>query len=66
MAEDDARLDGRVALITGSGRGMGRAHAILLAQHGADVVVHDLVPDRVAETAAIVRQPWPAGPGSSR
>jgi len=56
MAEDDARLDGRVALITGSGRGMGRAHAVLLAQHGADVVVHDLVPDRVAETAAIIRQ----------
>ena len=49
-------LQGRVALITGSGRGMGRAHATLLAQHGADVVVHDVVPERVAESAGIARQ----------
>jgi 3-oxoacyl-[acyl-carrier protein] reductase len=53
---DDAMLRGKVALVTGSGRGMGRAHAVILAQHGADVVVHDIVPDRVAESAGIVRQ----------
>jgi len=52
----DGVLQGKVALITGSGRGMGRAHATLLAQHGADVVVHDVVAERVAESAAIVRQ----------
>src|SRR5437879_9359924 len=35
-------LDGKVAIITGSGRGIGREHALLMAQHGAKVVVNDL------------------------
>ncbi len=36
------QLDGRIVVVTGGGRGLGRSHALLLAAEGARVVVNDL------------------------
>jgi NAD(P)-dependent dehydrogenase (short-subunit alcohol dehydrogenase family) len=44
-------LDGRIAVITGAGRGIGREHALLFASEGASVVVND-VDDAAQQTAA--------------
>jgi NAD(P)-dependent dehydrogenase (short-subunit alcohol dehydrogenase family) len=49
-----ARLDGKVALITGAGGGIGRATALRFAEEGAAVVCADLTEDANAETAELV------------
>lgn len=48
-------LDGKVAIITGSGRGIGSAAARLFAAEGAAVVVSDLDPNPAEETAGAIR-----------
>ncbi|HEY3771607.1 MAG TPA: SDR family NAD(P)-dependent oxidoreductase [Solirubrobacteraceae bacterium] len=47
-------LDGKVAVVTGAGRGLGRAYAQALAAAGAAVVVNDLDGDAVAESVAVI------------
>jgi NAD(P)-dependent dehydrogenase (short-subunit alcohol dehydrogenase family) len=59
-------LDGQAALVTGGGGGIGRAIALYLAAHGADVCVVDIIPERCDEVAARIAEygrsalPFPA------
>src|SRR5690242_21811256 len=49
---DMAVLDGKVAIVTGSARGIGRATAELLSEHGAKVLINDLDGDVAEQTAS--------------
>lgn len=50
------RLDDRVAIVTGGGRGIGQATSLKLAAEGAKVVINDIDPEPANETLALIEQ----------
>src|SRR3954468_5136550 len=56
-------LDGRVAIVTGAARGIGRATAELLSEHGASVLVNDLDGDLARQAAEGLPREGGARPG---
>ncbi len=50
------QLDGKVAIVTGSGRGIGQQVALRLARDGAAVVVNDLDDAPAKETIALIER----------
>jgi NAD(P)-dependent dehydrogenase (short-subunit alcohol dehydrogenase family) len=56
MITDEYRVDGKVAIVTGAGRGMGRAMALALAEGGADVAVVARTREQITEAAEEIRK----------
>jgi NAD(P)-dependent dehydrogenase (short-subunit alcohol dehydrogenase family) len=50
------KLEGKVTLVTGAGKGIGRAIALVFAKEGADVAVNDIDPLSARETATTIEQ----------
>lgn len=55
MGLDIFSLEGKVALVTGSGRGIGRGIALTMAECGADVIIVDYAADRMEQTSSDVK-----------
>lgn len=54
--ENEFDFSGKVALVTGAGRGIGKGIALRLASHGADIAVNDLVPETAEKTAKEIQE----------
>ena len=66
MIQDRFRLDDKVAIVTGAGRGIGAASALALAEAGADVVLSSRTKEQLDAVAAAGRGRRAAGPSSCR
>ncbi|HEV2185672.1 MAG TPA: glucose 1-dehydrogenase [Stellaceae bacterium] len=55
MTADAFRLDGKVALVTGAGRGLGRGIALALAEAGAELILNSRSPAELDEVASEIR-----------
>ena len=49
------RLDGKIAIVTGAARGIGRSIAEHFAREGASVVLGDIAPDAIPDTAQVIQ-----------
>ena len=56
MLLDRFRMDGKVAIVTGAGRGIGRGCAVAFAEQGAHVVCAARTPEQIEETAELARK----------
>jgi 7-alpha-hydroxysteroid dehydrogenase len=56
MLLDRFRMDGKVAIVTGAGRGIGRGCAVAFAEQGAHVVCAARTPEQIDETVALARK----------
>jgi len=56
MITEEYRVEGKVAIVTGAGRGIGKAIALVLAEAGADIAVVDFRKALAEETAEEIRQ----------
>ncbi|NHI93993.1 MAG: beta-ketoacyl-ACP reductase [Candidatus Lokiarchaeota archaeon] len=50
------KLEGRLAIITGSGRGIGKAIALAMAREGADIVIADIIEENAKNTAEEIKK----------
>ena len=56
MITEEYRVDGKVAIVTGAGRGIGKAIALVLAEAGADITVVARTREQIEKTAEEIRQ----------